>query len=71
MKIRTVFFWAHLIGGVTAGIVILIMSLTGALLTYERQLIEWSDRAFRVTPSADAQRLARAGIDGSGDGQSP
>ncbi len=57
MKIRTVFFWAHLIGGVTAGIVILIMSLTGALLTYERQLIEWSDRAFRVAPSAEAQRL--------------
>ena len=57
MKLRTVFFWSHLIGGVSAGIVILIMSLTGALLTYERQLIEWSDRAFRVTPSADAQRL--------------
>jgi uncharacterized iron-regulated membrane protein len=57
MKLRTVFFWSHLVGGVTAGIVILIMSLTGALLTYERQLIEWSDRAFRVTPSADAQRL--------------
>ena len=71
MKIRTVFFWAHLIGGVTAGIVILIMSLTGALLTYERQLIEWSDRAFRVTLSADAQRLPVQAVDGSGDGQSP
>ena len=57
MKLRTLFFWCHLVGGVTAGLVILIMSLTGALLTYERQLVEWSDRAFRVTPAAGAQRL--------------
>jgi uncharacterized iron-regulated membrane protein len=57
MKLRTLLFWSHLIGGALAGVVILIMSLTGALLTYERQLIAWSDRAFRVTPAAEAQRL--------------
>jgi uncharacterized iron-regulated membrane protein len=34
------------------------MSLTGVLLMYERQLIEWSDRAFRSTPTTpDAKRL--------------
>jgi uncharacterized iron-regulated membrane protein len=58
MKLRTVLFWSHLTAGVTAGIVVLIMSLTGALLTYERQLIEWSDRGYRSTPaSRDAERL--------------
>lgn len=59
MKLRTLLFWAHLAAGVTAGIVILLMSATGVLLTYERQLIEWSDRDFRSTPpSPDAQRLS-------------
>jgi uncharacterized iron-regulated membrane protein len=59
MKLRTLLFWTHLTAGVTAGVVILIMSITGVLLTYERQLIEWSDRAYRSTPpSPDAERLS-------------
>jgi uncharacterized iron-regulated membrane protein len=37
-----------------AGSVILLMSITGVLLTYERQLIEWSDRGFRSAPPAGA-----------------
>ncbi len=41
---RTVLFWAHLVAGATAGIVILIMSITGVALTYEKQVIEWADR---------------------------
>jgi uncharacterized iron-regulated membrane protein len=50
MKLRTVIFWPHLIAGVIAGIVILIMSVTGVLLTYERQLIKWSDSHLRSAP---------------------
>jgi uncharacterized iron-regulated membrane protein len=57
MKIRSLVFWVHLTAGVTAGIVILIMSATGVLLTYERQLIEWSDRAYRTRPIPDSKRL--------------
>ncbi len=58
MKLRTVIFWTHLVAGFAAGVVILTMSVTGVLLTYERQLIEWSDRDFRSTPaSAGADRL--------------
>jgi uncharacterized iron-regulated membrane protein len=49
MKLRTLIFWPHLIAGVTAGIVILVMSVTGVLLTYERQLIAWSDSQYRST----------------------
>jgi uncharacterized iron-regulated membrane protein len=45
MSFRSCLFWAHLGSGVLAGLVILMMSVTGVLLTYERQLIAWSDRA--------------------------
>ena len=58
MKLRTLIFWPHLIAGVTAGIVIFIMSVTGVLLTYERQLIAWSDSHLRsAPPAAGAARL--------------
>ncbi|MEM7501659.1 MAG: PepSY domain-containing protein, partial [Pseudomonadota bacterium] len=43
MKIRTVIFWAHLVAGVSAGLIILLMSVTGVLLTYERQMTAWSE----------------------------
>jgi uncharacterized iron-regulated membrane protein len=57
--VRTVLFWAHLSIGVTAGLVILLMSVTGALLTYQRQLIAWSDRVPAArSPSAGATPLA-------------
>jgi len=46
---RKVFFWLHLAAGVSAGIVILMMSVTGALLMYEKQLTAWAD-GYRVTP---------------------
>lgn len=37
--------------GVTAGIVILIMCVTGTLLTYEKQIITWADtRGYQSTP---------------------
>jgi len=58
MKLRTLIFWPHLIAGVIAGVVILIMSVTGALLTYERQMIAWADGHLRSTPpAADARPL--------------
>lgn len=58
MKLRTLIFWPHLVAGVAAGLVILVMSVTGAVLTYERQMIAWSDSEFRsVPPSPGAPRL--------------
>ena len=35
-QLRSVFFWSHLFAGVVAGLIILIMSVTGVLLAYER-----------------------------------
>lgn len=59
MKLRTLVFWPHLVAGILAGSVILLMCVTGVLLTYERQLIAWADSGFRsVPPSTSAQPLS-------------
>ncbi len=52
--LRKVIFWLHLAAGVIAGVVILIMSLTGALLTYEKQMIAWADRSEAARPPTPA-----------------
>ena len=39
MTLRKIFFWLHLSTGVPAGTVILLMAVTGCLLTYEKQII--------------------------------
>ena len=58
MKLRSFIFWPHLIAGVTAGLIIFLMCVTGVLLTYERQLIAWADSGFRsLKPAADARPL--------------
>ncbi len=41
--LRTVLFWLHLAAGVLAGAIILLMSVTGVLLTYEKQMILAAD----------------------------
>jgi len=58
MKLRSLIFWPHLIAGVSAGMVILLMCVTGVLLTYERQLIAWADSGFKsVQPARDSRPL--------------
>ncbi len=47
MSLRKLLFWAHLAVGVVAGVVILIMSLTGVALTYQRQLLANSARGLQ------------------------
>ena len=58
MRFRSVLFWMHLGCGVVAGAVILIMSVTGVLLTYQRQMTAWADmRHYRSDPPAGARPL--------------
>ena len=58
MKLRSFIFWPHLIAGVTAGLIIFLMCVTGVLLTYERQLIAWADSGFRsLKPTNDVRPL--------------
>lgn len=55
---RKVLFWLHLTVGLAAGILILVMCVTGVLLTFERQMTDWADRHnARVAPQPGAVRL--------------
>lgn len=54
---RKALFWLHLCAGAAAGAVILVMSATGVLLTYERQITEWADGHRIVPPAPGAARL--------------
>jgi uncharacterized iron-regulated membrane protein len=55
---RAVLFWIHLAVGAAAGVVILIMSVTGVALTYEKQMIEWADRTALRAPADAGSHLA-------------
>lgn len=54
---RKTLFWTHLACGVAAGLVILMMSVTGVILTYERQMLAWADRALVGPAEVAADRL--------------
>ncbi|HSM80028.1 MAG TPA: PepSY-associated TM helix domain-containing protein [Bryobacteraceae bacterium] len=54
---RKFLFWIHLAAGCLAGLVIFIMSVTGVLLAYERQIVAWADAPRRSLPAAGTQPL--------------
>lgn len=54
---RRVLFWAHLCCGIAAGVLILVMSVTGVLLAYQRQVLDALHRSNRVELPAGAQPL--------------
>jgi uncharacterized iron-regulated membrane protein len=64
---RRILFWAHLSCGVSAGLIILLMSATGVLLTYEHQMVDRAARSAYATTAPGSARLtadelaARAG----------
>lgn len=56
---RKVLFWTHLVSALVTGIVIFIMSFTGAALALQPQMLLWAEReARRVEPAGE--RLAPA-----------
>ncbi len=55
---RKILFWCHLIAGVTAGLIVLLMSVTGVLLTYEKQMISRADKSLYNVVPANAAPLA-------------
>jgi uncharacterized iron-regulated membrane protein len=57
VTLRKFIFWLHLSAGIAAGIVVLIMSITGVLLTYEKQMIAWADRSYLAPEPADIARI--------------
>jgi uncharacterized iron-regulated membrane protein len=58
LKPRDVLFWMHLIAGVVVGGVILIMAVTGTIMAFEPQIVEYAEKSVRVVEvPAQAQRL--------------
>lgn len=63
LPFRRVLFWSHLLCGVTAGSVVLIMCVTGVALTYQRQMQYWADtRDYRAMPAPGAVRAPAAAL---------
>ena len=58
-RLRRILFWFHLPIGLTGGVVILIMCVTGILLSYEKQITSWANtRNYNAAPpSAEAKRI--------------
>lgn len=57
---RKFLFWSHLVLGLTAGGVIALVALTGAIMAFQPQILAWAERdVTRVTPpSSDARPMA-------------
>lgn len=56
---RKIIFWTHLITALFGGVIIFVMSVTGALLSFERQMIEYSERDARIVQApAGTERLS-------------
>jgi uncharacterized iron-regulated membrane protein len=77
MSLRSVLFWVHLTCGAVAGVIILLMSVTGVLLTYQRQMTAWFDmrsyRSARPSPGAAHLPIERlvAGVAALNGGDAP
>jgi uncharacterized iron-regulated membrane protein len=59
-RFRKILFWLHLISGVLAGIFIFIMCVTGALLSFEPNILASAESEMRSVkpPTENAQRLS-------------
>lgn len=57
MSIRRVIFWSHLAAGLTAGIFVFIMSVTGVLLMYEHALPQAVSDSVKVEAPADVSAM--------------
>lgn len=55
---RKILFWMHLTSGVVAGVLILVMSVTGVAMTYERQMIAAAGERNHVQVPDGAARLS-------------
>src|SRR5215203_4364966 len=60
-RFRTVLFWLHLSAGAFAAAVVVVMSTTGVLLTYQKQITAWADRRV-VNAKPPTTGSARLGV---------
>jgi uncharacterized iron-regulated membrane protein len=57
MSLRRIVFWIHLPVGIVTALVVLMMSVTGVILTYEMQINRWALRGYRAEPAASGAAL--------------
>ncbi len=59
-QFRKILFWLHLIIGLVAGGIIAIAVITGAAMSFEKQVVAWIERDIKKVkaPGADAERLS-------------
>jgi uncharacterized iron-regulated membrane protein len=63
MAVRKIFFWLHLVAGFVAGTIILLLAVTGLLLSFERQTIDLANADLRSQrTSGEVERLPLAEI---------
>ncbi len=56
---RRIIFWSHLVVGLIVGVVVFVLCLTGALLSFERQTVDWAESSARALPPAGVtQRMS-------------
>jgi uncharacterized iron-regulated membrane protein len=56
-KFRKIIFWIHLLMGVISGISIFVMCVTGALLAFESNILEFVERDMRYVSSTENQKI--------------
>lgn len=61
-SLRQILFWLHLAAGLIGGVVIFVMCVTGALLAFERQTIEWAERDVRYVAVSSEPKIAAAEV---------
>ena len=59
---RSLLFWGHLCAGVAAGVIILVMSCTGAVLALKPQILNWIERDVRFVEPAGTSRLPASAL---------
>ncbi len=55
--ILKIIFWLHLTLGIAAGFVIALTALTGAIMAFQPQILNWADRHQRIVTPTDAPPL--------------
>jgi uncharacterized iron-regulated membrane protein len=72
MTVRKTIFWLHLAAGLTAGLIVAVMSITGIAIAFEAEISRWIDRDLRVvTVPAGTQRLTLDELDARVKAQHP
>ncbi|WP_395749818.1 PepSY-associated TM helix domain-containing protein [Prosthecobacter sp.] len=55
--LRKILFWSHLIIGLLTGVFIFLLCLTGAILAFELQIVDFAERDTRAQPSSPTAEL--------------